>query len=98
MHSEFTPAAKTNPSGSYAATGRPDKCIRPWQFGDLKSHSLRVLSKDPERKVSSTGDKQRDTTFFVCPGKYLEINCDFAVKKLTKQKEEMFRKKTFREN
>jgi len=74
-------------------------------LGDLKSHNLKVLSKDPERKVSSTGDKQRDTTFFVCPGKYLEINCDFAVKNVTKQKYvfitipfktvQMFRRKNF---
>lgn len=29
MLSELTPAAKIKPSGSYAATGRPDKCINP---------------------------------------------------------------------
>lgn len=65
MHSELTPAAKISPSGSYAATGLPDKCIRPWQLGDLKSQSLRVLSIEPERNVSSTGDKHSDTTFLV---------------------------------
>ena len=60
--SEFTPAAKMSPSGSNAATGRLDRCIRPWQLGDLRSHNRRVLSIDPERNMSSTGDIDSATT------------------------------------
>ena len=33
-----------------------------WQLGDLRSHNLIVLSKDPERKLSSIGDMLRLTT------------------------------------
>lgn len=38
------------------------KKLLTWQFGDRKSHSLIVLSNEPEMKVSSTGDMQRDVT------------------------------------
>lgn len=33
-----------------------------WQLGDRKSHSLIVLSNEPEINVSSTGDMERDVT------------------------------------
>jgi hypothetical protein len=66
------PAAKISPSGSNAATGLPDKCMSPWQFGDLMSQSLKVLSNEPERNWSSVGAIDNVTTFFVCPGKYLK--------------------------
>ena len=33
-----------------------------WQFGDRRSHSLMVRSREPERKVSLTGDIIRLTT------------------------------------
>lgn len=70
MDSELTPAAKISPSGSKADTGRPCRCITPWQFGERKSHILNVLSSDPEMKVSSIGEIFKDVTFFVWPGKY----------------------------
>lgn len=67
--SELMPAAKTKPSGSKAATGLPITLIYPWQFGDLKSHNLRLLSNDPDTNMSSIGDTHNDTTFLVCPVK-----------------------------
>lgn len=33
-----------------------------WQFGDRRSHSLMVLSNEPEINVSSTGDMEREVT------------------------------------
>ena len=33
-----------------------------WQLGDRRSHSLMVLSNEPEMNVSSTGDMERDVT------------------------------------
>jgi hypothetical protein len=38
-NSELTPAAKIKPSGSKAATGRPERFIRPWQWFDLEEKS-----------------------------------------------------------
>lgn len=38
------------------------KRILTWQLGDRKSHSLIVLSNEPEINVSSTGDMERDVT------------------------------------
>merc|ERR1719323_2489929 len=60
--SELMPAAKMRPSGSKAATGRPARCMRPWQLADLRSHSRMVLSRLPLRKDSSVGDMQSVTT------------------------------------
>ena len=48
--SELMPAAKMRPSGSKAATGRPDSFIRPWQWLERRSHSLMDLSKEPDKK------------------------------------------------
>lgn len=39
--------------------------IHTWQLGDLRSHSLIVLSSEPEINVSSTGDMQRDVTLAI---------------------------------
>lgn len=36
--------------------------ILTWQLGDRRSHSLIVLSNEPEINVSSTGDMERDVT------------------------------------
>jgi hypothetical protein len=36
----LTPAAKIKPSGSKAATGRPERFIRPWQWFDLEEKGL----------------------------------------------------------
>jgi len=65
--SELIPAAKIRPSGSKAATGFAVAFRTPWQPWDLRSHSLIVLSSEPERKVSSVGDVLKVTTRFVWP-------------------------------
>ncbi len=67
--SELIPAAKMSPSGSKAATGRPWRCISPWQLLDLRSHSRMVLSMEPERKESSVGDMHSVTTRLLWPRK-----------------------------
>ena len=63
---ESIPAAKMSPSGSILTTGRPLRCINPWQFGERRSHSRMVLSNDPEMKVSLTGDICKATTLRGC--------------------------------
>ena len=67
--SELIPAANIRPSGSNAATGRPARCINPWQLADLRSHNLMVLSREPLRNESSVGDIHKVTTRLLCPRK-----------------------------
>lgn len=64
------PTANTKPFGSKATTGLPATLICPSQFGDLKSHSMRLLSNDALTNISSTGDLIKETTLFVWPMKY----------------------------
>ena len=67
--SELIPAANMSPSGSNAATGRPARCINPWQFADLRSHNRIVLSNEPLKNESSVGDIHKVTTRLLCPRK-----------------------------
>ena len=49
------PAANINPSASKLATGRPLRCMSPWQFGERRSHSRIVRSSDPDKNMSLIG-------------------------------------------
>ena len=61
---ESIPAANIRPSGSKLTTGRPFRCMRPWQLGERRSQRRIVRSREPERKVSLTGDIIKLTTLW----------------------------------
>ena len=61
---ESMPAANMSPSGSMLTTGRPFKCINPWQFGERRSHKRIVRSRDPDMNVSLMGDICKATTLW----------------------------------